>query len=46
MYAVAQAEPVMVMTAQQTTQGRRAILEVVTNIQLSKISERLKQKNK
>lgn len=46
MYAAAQVEPVPVMSAQQVSQGRQAIREVVMGIQLDKIVERLKQKNK
>lgn len=38
------AERVPVMSNQQVCQGRQAIREIVTNIQLAKISERVKQK--
>jgi hypothetical protein len=39
-----QAAPVPVMTSQQMRQGRQAIREIVTSIQLGKIVERLKAK--
>lgn len=40
----AQAQPVSVMTHQQQSAGRQAILEIISGIQLRQVVERLNKK--